>query len=490
MERKAYAAIDLKSFYASVECVERGLDPMDTHLVVADEERTDKTICLAVTPPLKARGVPGRPRLFEVRERVREINARRRMGAQAFAGASHRESELAAHPDWELKFLVARPRMALYLQYSARVYAVYLRFVAPEDIHVYSVDEVFLDLTPYVPLYGCTARELTSRMIREVYRETGLSAAAGLGTNLYLCKIAMDIGAKHAVPDAEGVRIAELDEERYRRELWSHEPLTDFWRVGRGYANKLRANGLFTMGDIARCSLGGPGDVHNPELLYRLFGVNAELLIDHAWGEEPCTLRDIKTYQPEERSVGSGQVLSRPYANGEAALVLREMAEALALDLTARGLAAGQIVLSIGYDRESLRLGFRGRTRADAYGRRVPEGAHGSLDLGGRTASCRRIAEAAGTLFARIADPALLVRRLNLTACRLGPAGEASCVQISFFDEEEAARRAEDRREESRQRAVLAIRERYGGSAIFRGCDLLAGATGLARSAQIGGHRA
>ncbi len=493
MEQRAYAAIDLKSFYASVECVERGLDPMDTHLVVADEERTDKTICLAVTPPLKAQGVPGRPRLFEVRERVRAINAQRlaRARAKTFAGETHRAGELAAHPDWALRFLVARPRMALYLDYSARVYAVYLRFVAPEDVHVYSVDEVFVDLTPYLRLYGCTARELTSRMIRAVYRETGLSAAAGIGTNLYLCKVAMDISAKRARPDADGVRIAELDPARYRQELWDHEPITDFWRVGRGYANKLRANGLHTMGDVARCSLGGPGDVHNAELLYRLFGVNAELLIDHAWGEESCTMQDIKAYRAEEKSMGSGQVLSRPYAHGEAALVLQEMAEALALDLTAHGLAAGQIVLSVGYDRESLRLGYSGRTRADAYGRRVPEGAHGSLDLGGQTASCRRIAEAAAALFARIADPALLVRRLNLTACRIGPADQAGrSVQLSFFDGEDAARRAAEHREERRQRAVLAIREKYGGNAIFRGADLLEGATGLSRNAQIGGHRA
>ena len=490
MAGKIYAAIDLKSFYASVECVERGLDPLDTHLLVADEERTDKTICLAVTPPLKARGVPGRPRLFEARERVRDINARRLARVGRFRGESFCESELCAHPEKELRFLVARPRMALYLRYSARVYGIYLRYIAPEDIHVYSVDEVFVDLTPYLRLYDCSAQALTRRLLHAVYEETGLTAAAGIGTNLYLCKVALDISAKHAVPDACGARIAELDEIRYRRTLWEHQPLTDFWRVGRGYAEKLAAHGMRTMGDVARCSLGGAADAQNPELLYRLFGVNAELLIDHAWGEESCTLSDIRAYRPQARSLGSGQVLSRPYAHGEAALVLREMAEALALDLTRQGLAAEQLVLDVGYDVESLRGGYRGPARLDGYGRRVPPGAHGSRDLRERTASGERLAAAAEALFDASADPALLVRRLTLTACRVGPADAPKPVQLSFFDEENAARCRSARREEARQRAVLAIREKYGGGAIFRGADLLEGATALARGAQIGGHRA
>ena len=493
MPGRIYLAIDLKSFYASVECVERGLDPLTCNLVVADAARTEKTICLAVSPALKAYGIPGRPRLFQVAEQVKAINAQRRAQApgRRLAGASWDSRALQAQRDLALDYLVAPPRMALYIQYSQRVYGIYLRYIAPEDIHVYSIDEVFLDVTDYLAAYRRTPEQLARDMLLAVYEETGLTATAGIGENLYLAKVAMDIQAKRLPADANGARIARLNEMDYRRLLWSHRPLTDFWRVGRGYAKKLEGVGLYTMGDIARCSLGGPGDYYNEGLLYRLFGVNAELLIDHAWGWEPCTMQDIKAYRAEEKSMGSGQVLSRPYAHGEAALVLQEMAEALALDLTAHGLAAGQIVLSVGYDRESLRLGYNGRTRADAYGRRVPEGAHGSLDLGGQTASCRRIAEAAAALFARIADPALLVRRLNLTACRIGPADQAGrSVQLSFFDGEDAARRAAERREERRQRAVLAIREKYGGNAIFRGADLLEGATGLSRNAQIGGHRA
>ena len=355
MENRTYIAIDLKSFYASVECVERGLDPLDTCLVVADSSRTEKTICLAVTPPLKAYGISGRARLFEVVQQVKTENARRRgrLRGGDFTGKSCLASELNADPGLELEYIVARPRMAYYIEYSTRIYHVYTQYVAPEDIHVYSIDEVFMDATDYLKTRGISAHDFARMMIRDVLRTTGITATAGIGSNLYLCKVAMDVLAKHVPADQDGVRIAALDEESYRRRLWGHQPLTDFWRVGRGYARKLEAVGLRTMGDIARCSLGGADEYYNEELLYKLFGVNAQLLIDHAWGWEPCTIRDIKSYRPESSSISVGQVLQHPYDFDGGKMILREMTDGLILDLVDQGLVTNQMVLTVGYDKDS-----------------------------------------------------------------------------------------------------------------------------------------
>ena len=423
MTERTYLAIDLKSFYASVECVERGLDPLTTNLVVADASRTEKTICLAVSPSLKAYGIPGRARLFEVVQRVKEVNAQRKMLApgRTFSGESCDAARLAASPDLAVSYITATPRMAHYIDYSTRIYDIYLHYVAPEDIHVYSIDEVFMDVTPYLATYGLSARELAQKIILDVLHTTGITATAGIGSNLYLCKVAMDIVAKHAKPDQHGVRIAKLNEMTYRRLLWAHRPLTDFWRVGRGYAKKLEAYGLFTMGDIARCSIGKANDLYNENLLYRLFGVNAELLIDHAWGWEPCTMADIKSYRPAANSLGAGQVLQCPYPFDKALLVAQEMADQLVLDLLEKGLATDQIVLTVGYDIENLsdparRQDYRGAVTTDFYGRRVPRHAHGTAALGGHTASAKRIIHAVTDLFRRIVDPHLLVRRITLTA--------------------------------------------------------------------------
>ena len=422
MTERTYLAIDLKSFYASVECVERGLDPLTTNLVVADASRTEKTICLAVSPSLKAYGIPGRARLFEVVQRVKEVNAQRKMLApgRTFSGESCDAARLAASPDLAASYITATPRMAHYIDYSTRIYDIYLHYVAPEDIHVYSIDEVFMDVTPYLATYGLSARELAQKIILDVLHTTGITATAGIGSNLYLCKVAMDIVAKHAKPDQHGVRIAKLNEMTYRRLLWAHRPLTDFWRVGRGYAKKLEAYGLFTMGDIARCSIGKANDLYNENLLYRLFGVNAELLIDHAWGWEPCTMADIKSYRPAANSLGAGQVLQCPYPFDKALLVAQEMADQLVLDLLEKGLATDQIVLTVGYDIENLsdparRQDYRGAVTTDFYGRRVPRHAHGTAALGGHTASAKRIIHAVTDLFRRIVDPHLLVRRITLT---------------------------------------------------------------------------
>ena len=499
---KSYIAIDLKSFYASVECVERGLDPMKTHLVVADPTRTEKTICLAVTPPLKSLGVPGRARLFEAIQKVDEINARRRRFAPGgrFAGKSYLAEELKKHPDWEVDFLRAPPRMALYMDYSTRIYQIYLRHVAPEDIHVYSIDEVFMDATPYLKACGMTAKEFASMMIRVVFEETGVTAAAGIGTNLYLCKIAMDIVAKRVAPDEHGVRIAQLDEISYRKMLWTHRPLTDFWRVGGGYARKLEQNGLFTMGDVARCSLD-----HREELLYKLFGVNAELLIDHAWGWEPCTMQDIKSYRPTASSMGMGQVLQDPYPYDKARLIVQEMTDQLALDLVDKRLVTDQLVLTIGYDVENLtnpeiRSRYQGPVTIDPYGRRIPKHSHGTIGLGRMTSSSRLIAGAMLELFDRIANPDLLVRRINIVAGRVmdenDPSLRPGFEQLDLFTDyaQELQRREEEeqmfRRERRRQEAILQIRKRYGKNAILRGMNLQEGATARDRNRQIGGHRA
>ena len=500
-QKKQYLAIDLKSFYASVECVERGLDPLNTALVVADESRTDKTICLAVSPALKAYGIPGRPRLFEVKRTLEQVNARRLSAApgRAFTGASAQADELLANPALKLEPIIAPPRMARYMDASAGIYQTYLNYVAPEDIHVYSIDEVFMDVTAYLRTYGCSARELAMRMIRDVLARTGITATAGIGTNLYLCKIAMDIVAKKMPPDKDGVRIAELDERSYREQLWEHRPLTDFWRVGRGIARKLAANGITTMGDIARCSLGTDRDRWNEELLFKLFGVNAELLIDHAWGVEPCTMADIKAYRSEENSLSVGQVLTRPYRFEEAGIIVREMADSLVLDLVKKGLATDQIVLSVGYDVENLAPSagaapFTGKVERDGYGRSLPQGAHGSQNLGGHTASTRQITQAAAALFTRIADPALTVRRLTIAANHVRPEREleAEPRQLSLFSGQEADETREEAaaKERRQQEAILAIREKFGKNAVFKGMDLQEAATARARNEQVGGHKA
>ena len=418
-----YVAIDLKSFYASVECMERGLNPLTTNLVVADASRTEKTICLAVSPSLKAYGIPGRPRLFEVIQKIKEANTLRKQKApgHVFTGKSYSAVELQEDPALAVDFIAAPPRMAYYVKCSTQIYDIYLKYVAPEDIHVYSIDEVFMDVTSYLKASGLTPREFTRRIISDVLATTGITATAGIGTNLYLCKVAMDIVAKHIPPDKDGVRIAKLDEMSYRRLLWSHRPLTDFWRVGNGYARKLEENGIYTMGDVARCSLGKTGDYHNEALLYNLFGVNAELLIDHAWGWEPCTIADIKAYKPSSNSIGSGQVLHCPYSFDGAKLIVREMADLLALDLVERGLVTNQMVLTVGYDIENLNdpaknKAYKGEVTTDHYGRKIPKHAHGTVNLEHQTSSTRQITEAVMDLYQRIVNPKLLVRRVYLTA--------------------------------------------------------------------------
>ena len=490
---KQYIAIDLKSFYASCECVRRGLDPLTTNLLVADESRTDKTICLAVTPSLKAVGVPGRPRLFEAKQVIAGVNALRRQKApgRIFRGSSCDATLLEKDPALELDFITAPPAMADYMRISSRIYEIYLQYIAPEDIHVYSVDEVFIDATPYLRTYGMSAHELARAMISQVLQETGITATAGIGTNLYLCKVAMDIVAKKMKPDADGVRIAELDEMSYRQLLWSHRPLTDFWRVGRGYAKKLEAHGMFTMGDVARCSLNGE------EVLYKLFGVNAELLIDHAWGWESCTLEDIKAYRPSTNSLGSGQVLHCPYSFDKARLILQEMVDLLAMDLTDKGLVTDKLVLTIGYDRENLtdpaiRANFKGVVCLDHYGRPVPQHAHGTANLHRRCASARLMIQAMLELYDRIVDPALLVRRVNIAALNVTTPQEEGTWQMDLFSNP-MAREWETQaleREGRRQRTLLQIRKKYGKNAILKGMNFMEGATTRDRNAQIGGHKA
>lgn len=497
-----YLSIDLKSFYASVECMERGLDPMTTHLVVADQRRTEKTICLAVSPSLKAYGIPGRPRLFEVVQRVKEINARRQQLApgHTLVGASYLDGEVRTHPELALDYLVAPPQMAHYIDFSTRIYQVYLKYVAPEDMHVYSIDEVFMDVTHYLDTYRMTARELAKTILLDVLNTTGITATAGIGTNLYLAKVAMDIEAKHISPDEDGVRIACLDEMSYRRNLWAHRPLTDFWRVGRGYAKKLERQGLYTMGDIARCSLGKSADYYNQELLYKLFGVNAQLLIDHAWGWEPCTMEDIKSYRPSSNSVGSGQVLQYPYEAEKARLVVREMADLLVLDLVDHRLVTDQITLTVGYDRENLsdprrKQAYHGAVTTDGYGRAIPKHAHGTAHLDGFTSSTVEIVEAMTQLFDRIVDPTLLVRRLNITANHVCP--EQSVLtqtpqQLSLFYDDRAQQQQEAlrRRERQKQQAILGLKKKYGKNAVLKGMNLQEGATARERNNQIGGHKA
>lgn len=501
MKSRIYIAFDLKSFYASVECRERGLDPMDTNLVVADESRTDKTICLAVTPSLKSFGIPGRGRLFEVRQRMTEINAERRFCApqHRLCGTSCFFSELQANPALAADFITAPPRMALYMEYSTRIYTIYMKYAAPEDIVVYSIDEVFMDVTDYLAAFHLTPHALAAKIIQDVFSETGITATAGIGTNLFLCKAAMDIVAKHIPPDENGVRIAGLDEMSYRRTLWTHRPLTDFWRVGRGYARKLMENGMFTMGDVALCS------VTHEDLLYTLFGKNAELLIDHAWGWEPCTIKDIKNYRPASQSLGSSQVLPCPYSPEKARLVLQEMADLLVLDLTDKSLVTDQLVITVGYDIENLSdpkraCNYRGPVVLDPYGRRIPKHAHGTASLNHHTASAREIMSAAGELFNRIVDPDLLIRRLSVTANHTLPESAASqsirYEQLELFtdyadlenryNQEQAALK----REKKLQQTMLAIKKKYGRNSIVRGMSLEEGATARERNKQIGGHKA
>ncbi len=490
---RSYIAIDLKSFYASQECVDRGLDPLTTNLVVADASRTEKTICLAVTPSMKAFGIPGRPRLFEVVQKVESINALRRTQApgRRLTGSSCQAPQLAEDPSLALDYIVAPPRMASYMAASARVYGVYLKYIAPEDIHVYSVDEVFIDATAYLKTYRMTARELARRMIRDVMVTTGITATAGIGENLYLCKVAMDIVAKKNPPDAQGVRIAQLSEMEYRRQLWEHRPLTDFWRVGPGYSRKLEKRGIFTMGDIARCSL------ENEKLLYSLFGINAQLLIDHAWGWESCTIGDIKAYKPSSSSLGTGQVLCSGHSWETARLILREMTDSLVLDLVEKGLKTDQMVLTVGYDRENLEdpdiaKDYHGPVTVDHYGRRIPKAAHGSQNLGSFTASTRRITQAVMDLYDRVTDPNLLVRRLNIAAGRVLPESQVPrepAQQLDLFAPQQESF-SDSPRERSQQQAVLSIRRRYGKNAILKGMSLQEGATAIQRNGQIGGHRA
>jgi DNA polymerase V len=474
---RTYIAIDLKSFFASVECVDRGMDPLTTNLLVADMSRTDKTICLAVSPSLKSYGIPGRPRLFEVVQKLREEKAR---------------------TGQEVSYIVAPPRMARYIEYSTRVYQVYLRFVAPEDIHVYSIDEVFMDVTPYLKTYRLTPRELAMKMIQAVLKETGITATAGIGTNLYLCKIAMDIVAKHIPADKDGVRIAELNELTYRQLLWNHRPLTDFWRVGGGIARKLAMYGIYTMGQLARLSL-----THEP-LLFKLFGVNAELLIDHAWGYEPCTIDMVKAYRPETNSLSNGQVLTCAYAAKRARVVAQEMADNLSLDLVDKHLVTDQLTLTIGYDVESLtnpaiRNQYRGEIVTDHYGRPVPRHAHGTINLRRPTSSSVQLNSAIKSLFDRIVNPALLIRRLTVTANRVVREEllrmHEMPVQLTLFQDEEgsaeqAATGAAAQRERLVQEAMLSLKKRFGKNSVLKGLNFADGATAKERNQQIGGHKA
>ena len=478
---KVYAAIDLKSFYASVECIHRGLDPMTTNLVVADESRTDKTICLAVTPSLKKFGVPGRPRLFEAQQKVALVNALRRERApgREFRGSSTDSVQLQ-DPSLSVDYIVAPPRMAAYMEKSAEIYQVYLQFVAPEDMHIYSIDEVFMDLTPYLKNAKMSAADYVRKIIRTVYEQTGITATAGIGSNLFLCKVAMDVVAKRAEPDQYGARIAELSEQSYRQLLWGHRPITDVWRVGPGIARRLAKCGMFTMGDVARRSL------ENEEQLYKMFGVNAELLIDHAWGYEPVTMAEIKKYRPETKSLCTGQVLHCPYSFEKARLIVREMTDLLALDLVEKGLATDQLVLTVGYDRENVDGRFEGAVVTDHYGRQIPKYGHGTVNLERKTSSGRLLTEAIVSLFDRITDPALTVRRLNISANHLG-APEFGSAQLNLFVDDESPLLE---REHRRQQAVIKIKNRFGKNAIVKAMNLEEGATAMERNEQIGGHKA
>lgn len=499
--KNIYIAIDLKSFYASVECKERDLDPLTTNLVVADNSRTEKTICLAVSPSLKKYGISGRARLFEVISKVKEINYIRKTKAprNKFTCSSYDEIALDKNYDLELSYIVAPPRMSLYMEYSKNIYKIYLKYFAPEDICVYSIDEVFIDITHYLKTYNMKPRELVTKVIKDVYDTTGITATAGIGTNLYLAKIAMDIVAKHVKADENGVRIAGLDEMTYRRLLWDHKPLTDFWRVGKGYANKLEKNGIYTMGDVARTS------VNNEELLYKLFGINAELLIDHSWGWEPCTIKSIKNYTPTSSSLSSSQVLTCPYDYNKTKIIVKEMAELLSLDLTSKELVTSQIVLTIGYDIENLtsiyiKDEYLGDITVDRYGRKIPKHAHGTINLDHKTSSSSIIIKAVTTLYDRIINKKLLVRRINITANNVIKKEEikeeVKYEQLSLFVDYEALNKKreieknKEKRENNLQKAVVKIKSKYGKNAILKGMNFEKGGTTIDRNSQIGGHRA
>lgn len=495
-EQHIYAAIDLKSFYASVECQERGLNPITTNLVVADSSRTEKTICLAVSPSLKQYGIPGRARLFEVVQKVKEVNIDRKRKApnQTFTGSSYDDIALKKNPDLELSYIVAPPRMSHYMKFSTNIYNVYLKWFSAEDIYVYSIDEVFIDITHYLKAYNMKARELITKVIQDVYETTGITATAGIGTNLYLCKVAMDIVAKHVEPNRNGVRIAGLDEMTYRKLLWDHRPITDFWRVGKGYAKKLEEHRIYTMGDIARVS------IQNEELLYKLFGINAELLIDHAWGWEPVTIKQIKAYKPTTNSISSGQVLHCPYNYEQTKLIVKEMTELLTLDLVEKNLVTNQIVLTVGYDIENLidpyiSNSYKGEITIDRYGREIPKHAHGTINLDHKTASTKIIMEATMKLYERIMNKQLLVRRINITANNVvdeeTAKKEKPFEQIDLFTnyQEKVEKTQEEKTEKELQKAMIDIKKRYGKNAILKGMNLQEGGTTIERNGQIGGHK-
>lgn len=507
MKEHIYIAIDLKSFYASVEAVERGLDPLTTNIVVADKRRTEKTICLAVSPSLKAYGIPGRARLFEVVSKMKEINGKRRCNAPGgvFSGSAFDIKELEKSPGYAADYIVAPPRMAYYMECSSRIYNVYLKYVSSEDIHVYSIDEVFMDVTDYLNTYEMTARELAMTIVSDVLNTTKITATAGIGTNLYLSKIAMDIMAKHIEPDENGVRIAELNEMTYRRLLWEHRPITDFWRVGKGYSKKLEEIGIYTMGDVARCSIGKPDEYYNEELLYRLFGINAELLIDHAWGWEPCTIADIKSYKPENNSIGSGQVLQQPYDFNKARLIVHEMADLLSLDLVDKSLVTDQIVLTVGYDIDNLinqeiKNKYNGEITMDGYGRKIPKHAHGTANIGRQTSSSKIIIDTALQLYDKIVNKDLLVRRVNISANHVVDENRVkkkeNYEQLNLFTDYQAIKENRDKeearlnKEKKMQQTVLNIKKKYGKNAILKGINLEEGATTVERNKQIGGHKA
>lgn len=493
---KTYIAIDLKSFYASVECRQRGLDPLTTNLVVADASRTDKTICLAVTPSLKSYGIGGRARLFEVVQKVREINNQRlkRNKKNCFIGSSYDDIELKNNPDLKLDYIVAVPRMTYYMDYSTRIFNIYKKYIGVEDMHVYSIDEVFLDVTSYLGIYNMTAQQLAMMIIKEVLDTTGITATAGIGSNLYLCKIAMDIVAKHMQADENGVRIATLDEYSYRELLWEHQPLTDFWRVGKGISKKLQENGMYTMGDVAMCSL------KNEDKLYKLFGVNAELLIDHSWGYEPCEIKDIKKYKSKSNSLFSSQVLSKPYTNEKAKIVVGEMAEAFALDLVGKKLVADHLTMNVNYDIENMQneynLRYVNEVVIDGYGRQVPKPAHGSSSLDFSTASTKILRKAFCDLFDKIVNKNLLIRKIGISAVIL-PEKEArkkQYKQIDLFstvdEETEEKNKIELEKEKKVQKTILEIKKRFGKNAVMNVSDLQEDATTIKRNSEIGGHKA
>lgn len=502
IQKRIYVAIDLKSFYASVECVERNLDPLTTNLVVADASRSKKTICLAISPSLKKYGLPGRARLFEVVKKVKEINLQRckQNNYLPFDSKSYDDNLLQNNPHLKLSYIVAPPRMAFYIEYSTRIYGIYLKYVSPDDIHVYSIDEVFIDITDYLKVYALTPREFVKMIILDILKTTGITATAGIGTNLYLCKIAMDIVAKHIKADQDGVRIAQLDEMRYRQYLWNHQPITDFWRIGKGYANKLKKIGLYTMGDIAKCSIGKANEYYNEDLLYDLFGINAELLIDHAWGYEPCTIKDIKNYKPLNNSIGSGQVLDTPYDFNKAKLVVKEMIDLLSLELVDKGLVTNQIVLTIGYDIENLSKSYHGEVVNDMYGRKIPKHAQGRINLPNYSASLKILNEAIIKLYNKIIDKNLTVRRINISLnhviSELEVANKKIIKQLDIFTDYETLKKQEQKenerllKEKKLQEATLKIKKKYGKNAILKGMNLSEGAKTKQRNKTIGGHKA